>query len=106
MENNNYKIKYSVVVPCYNSELFLDNYVIKLKILKTNYEIILIDDCSTDKTVQLAIELNKNKNIKVFANQKNYGQLASTLFGIKRVLENLFSLLMMTYSTTLIILEN
>ena len=62
MENNNYKIKYSVVVPCYNSELFLDRLCNQIKdTFKTNYEIILIDDCSTDKTVQLAIELNKKK---------------------------------------------
>lgn len=54
----------SIIVPVYNSELFLERCIISiLKQTYTHYEVILIDDGSTDNSPQLCDELaNKYTN--------------------------------------------
>ena len=76
--NKNQK-KLSIVVPCYNEESNLSltyNEIIKsLKKTKINrYEIIFVDDYSTDRT-QNGIKkiLKQNKNTKIIVNKKNLG---------------------------------
>lgn len=48
----------SIIIPVYNEEKYLPYVVESIKNQKTNYkaEVILIDDCSTDKTYQIAKE--------------------------------------------------
>lgn len=51
-------VKLSIVIPCYNEELTLSNCVDKvLKIADNNLslEIIIVDDCSTDQSLSVAI---------------------------------------------------
>lgn len=68
----------SVFFPCINEEGNIENTVIKaegvLKKLNLKYEIIIIDDGSTDKTGQIADNLAKeNSNIRVIHHPKNLG---------------------------------
>lgn len=78
---------FSIIIPCYNSANLLSKGLISLEsqIFK-NFEIILIDDCSTDDTFQF-ISNYKNKsvlNIKVFKNLINSGPGETRNFGISK----------------------
>ncbi|MDO8573410.1 MAG: glycosyltransferase [Candidatus Daviesbacteria bacterium] len=68
----------SVFFPCINEEGNIENTVSKaekvLKRLKVNYEIIIIDDGSTDSTGRIADKLvRENPNIRVIHHPKNLG---------------------------------
>ena len=59
----------SIIIPVYNAEKFIED-TINTVINQTydNYEIILIDDCSTDNSVNI---INKylNEDIKLYKNK-------------------------------------
>ena len=80
--------KISIVVPCYNEEenvLPICNAIVDEinKLQKYSYELIFIDNCSTDKTSEKLIQLcNSNKNIKAIFNAKNFGQFNSPYYGM------------------------
>lgn len=63
----------SVIVPMYNAEKFLDMSV--SSILQQTFddmEIILVDDCSTDKTLEIAKSFGDSR-IKILRTEKNLG---------------------------------
>lgn len=75
----------SIVVPVYNSEKFI-NDTIKTIIDQTyeNWELLLVDDCSADKSVKIIKEYqHKDKRIKLFSNSKNSGAAVSRNKGIE-----------------------
>ena len=82
MENNHFKI----IVPFYNVEkwivkclnsLLLQNY--------SNYECIIIDDGSTDKSYELASRLVKNnERFKLIKNSKNVGPLENAYMAVMK----------------------
>lgn len=65
----------SIVIPAYNCEYYLEDAVESVK--KQTYEdweLIIIDDCSTDRTMSLAKKLSVEDNrIKVLSNSVNSG---------------------------------
>ena len=65
--------KISVIVPMYNVEKYV-RCAIQSVLDQTfkDFELILIDDCSTDKTVEVAKSFN-DPRIKIFNNEKNLG---------------------------------
>jgi glycosyltransferase involved in cell wall biosynthesis len=66
----------SVIVPAYNaSEFLLETLESVKKQTYTNWEIILVNDCSTDDTVEKANEFSKRVSnvVKVINNEKNSG---------------------------------
>jgi glycosyltransferase involved in cell wall biosynthesis len=77
----------SVVIPCFNEE---DNaaaiaaaVAAELAALKADYEIIFIDNASTDATVERIMALcAADPRIKLIANNRNYGQMRSPTHGI------------------------
>ncbi len=64
----------SVVIPAFNEELTIGNVIERLTAVmqKTGfkYEIIVVDDCSTDKS----LEISKNHGVKVFSLKKHMGK--------------------------------
>ena len=51
--------------------------------LNVSYEHIVIDNCSTDKTITNLKEICSNdKNVKVIINSKNFGHIKSPFHGI------------------------
>jgi len=84
---NSYSKLLSIIVPCYNEQNTIGKVVLiikkSLKLSKlSNYEIIIVNDASTDKTGD---ELNKikRKKIKIVNNYKNLGLGNSVIKGYK-----------------------
>jgi len=77
---------FSIVVPVYNEEenlTSLINEIRKSLINYNNYELIFINDFSSDNTLKI-LEIEKNKsNFKILNNNKNFGQSYSIRFGIQ-----------------------
>lgn len=81
--------KISIVVPTFNEE---ENVIpISKAIMEEmdkslpgyDYELLFIDNCSTDNTRNLLKEIcNQNKKIKVILNAKNFGQFNSPYYGL------------------------
>ncbi len=79
----------SIVIPCYNeeenvvpiSQAVVEQFINELK--EYNYEIVFIDNDSTDNTRKLLREIcSKDKNIKAIFNAKNFGQFNSPYYGL------------------------
>ena len=78
----------SVLVPCFNEEenvVPLSKAIIEqLESLKDyDWELLFIDNCSTDKTREILASLcAQNKRIKAIFNAKNFGQFNSPYYGL------------------------
>lgn len=77
-------VKVSVIIPCYNASLYLDKClnVILNDSLKEK-EIILINDGSTDNTLEIIKDYQKSHPEIVVLNQKNSGQAVARNNGLK-----------------------
>ena len=65
----------SVIIPVYNSDKFIGRCLRSLKkqtLNKKNYEIVIIDDCSNDYSLE-EIKKHKENNFKIIKNTKNLG---------------------------------
>ncbi|WP_219079250.1 glycosyltransferase family 2 protein [Vibrio parahaemolyticus] len=74
---NNEKVKYSFVLPVYNGLEYLPtciNTVINQNY--TDYELIIVDDCSTDGTRDYLSQL-EHPNIKVVFQERNLGAIGN-----------------------------
>ncbi len=76
--NNMKDIELSIFVPCYNEQndiaLALNN--IKEGVRNIDFEVLIADDCSTDKSIEVIkkfINENPEMNIKLFCNSTNKG---------------------------------
>ncbi len=83
---NNYKIDYSVIVPLLNEEESLTELYSRitevLSKLSQNYEIIFVDDGSTDKSYNILQSIkSKDDKVRIFQFQKNYGKSAALSLG-------------------------
>ena len=80
-------ISISIVIPLYNEERNISNLLneIKNSFIKVNYEIILVDDCSQDMTInEIKKYIDKNDlKIIIIKNEFNKGQSYSISEGIK-----------------------
>jgi len=78
----------SIVTPCYNEELNIQNVYDQVKFLfqslsNYEYEHIFIDNASTDRTPKILREISvKDKNIKIIFNSANYGHISSPFYGL------------------------
>ncbi len=77
----------SVVIPCFNEEenaaAIAGAVAAELAALNADYEIIFIDNASTDATVERIMALcAADPRIKLIANNRNYGQMRSPTHGI------------------------
>jgi glycosyltransferase involved in cell wall biosynthesis len=83
----NKNIKVSIVVPTYNREEPLKSCINSLLIQnypKNNYEIIIVDDASSDGTEKLVKDfIRKDKKIRYFKQNENKGSYAARNIGIK-----------------------
>jgi glycosyltransferase involved in cell wall biosynthesis len=72
----------SIVVPAFNEERTLGRIVEKLKGVPNLLEIVIVDDCSTDRTSEIASALAaENEVIKYFRHERNQGKTAALRTG-------------------------
>lgn len=81
--------KISVMIPCYNEEenvkpiAYAVTDILEKELSQYDYELLFIDNCSTDKTRNYLRELcAENKRIKVILNARNFGQFNSPYYGM------------------------
>ena len=79
--------KISIVTPTFNEENNIQKLCSSVKTemdkLNIDYEHIVIDNCSTDKTIENLKEICiKDKNVKVIINARNFGHIKSPFHGI------------------------
>ena len=80
IEKNSFKL--SVIVPCYNEKKTIEKILKKIisslnNYQFSNYEIIIIDDNSTDGTTELLKNLTQDDKIKIYFHDKNLGKGAA-----------------------------
>ena len=80
-------MKLSIIVPCYNEEKNIKNLYDAFvhELINTSYEVIFIDDGSSDKTFFEINQLYKNGNkcIKAISFSRNCGKESAIYAGIK-----------------------
>ncbi len=78
-------IKVSIILSLYNSEKTVDE-TIKSILMQSykNYEVIIINDGSTDKTYEVLKKYKKNKKIKIFNFNRNLGLAIRLNFAIEK----------------------
>jgi len=79
--------KISIVTPTFNEEENIQKLCLDIKVemekLNINYEHIVIDNSSTDKTIEILKQIClKDKNVKAIINAKNYGHIKSPFYGL------------------------
>ena len=78
----------SIIIPCYNAEKFIEKnirFLIKIiKKEKLSYQLILIDDGSTDNTRQVIKKLS-NKSIQKIFLPKNFGKSFAIKLALKSI---------------------
>ncbi|WP_317259234.1 glycosyltransferase family 2 protein [Bacteroides fragilis] len=78
---------FSVIIPCYNSRSYLNNTIRSLEQQTfMDFEVILVDDCSTDDTYLYCEERARESDIdiRVYKNSRNCGPGFSRNVGIKK----------------------
>tara|TARA_B100001057_G_C22530136_1_gene825439 strand:+ start:89 stop:772 length:684 start_codon:yes stop_codon:yes gene_type:complete len=77
---------FSVVIPIFNEE---ENIVLLIKEIKKslktykNFELVFVNDCSTDNSLKVLLDQKNFLDFKIINNEKNIGQSFSILSGIK-----------------------
>jgi polyisoprenyl-phosphate glycosyltransferase len=79
--------KISIVTPTFNEDLNIERLCLEIarqmKSLNYDYEHIVIDNLSTDFTVQILEKITKtDKNLKVIINNRNFGHIRSPIHGL------------------------
>lgn len=84
--NNEYPLKLSIIVPVYNVEKYLErcvNSLLHQDIDKSEYEIILVNDGSTDNSYEIAKRLTADNENIILLSQENQGLSGARNTGIE-----------------------
>lgn len=77
----------SIVTPCFNGDRFIQDAYASLRAQTyTNWEWLVVDDCSTDGSYSLLLSLAKNdQRIRVYRLEKNSGSAAARNYALRQV---------------------
>jgi glycosyltransferase involved in cell wall biosynthesis len=80
-------VQASVIIPTYNRAKILNECLKKLvdqRFVNSEYEIIVVDDGSTDNTKKVVLDIKKSSPVEIkYLYQKNHGQGIARNYGIK-----------------------
>jgi glycosyltransferase involved in cell wall biosynthesis len=86
----------SIIIPLYNEETLITEVIKQVMAVKfpasvSQYEIIVVDDCSTDRSLEVITAIaEQNQQIKVLKHEKNRGKGAAVRTGIQSANGNVF----------------
>jgi glycosyltransferase involved in cell wall biosynthesis len=84
---------FTVIIPLYNKEKYISGAIESiLNQTFTDFELLIINDCSTDKSVEIASEFLSEK-VQIIHHEKNSGLAATRNTGIKRATSNYITFL-------------
>ncbi len=84
---------FTVIIPLYNKEKYIENAIKSiLNQTFTDFEIVIINDCSTDNSVNIASEFLSEK-VQIIHHKKNCGLAATRNTGIKNTNSNYITFL-------------
>ena len=87
-------ILFSIVIPTYNrADLILETIDSVLTQTYPHYEILVIDNCSTDNTEEVLESLIQQQKIRYIRNEKNYERAYSRNVGLKNATGDFLTLL-------------
>ena len=83
-------MKISVLMSTYNGEKFIEEQMISIiDQTKRPDEVIIVDDCSTDSTIEIAEKVIRENDLEedwnIFRNEKNIGWRINFINGIKHI---------------------
>jgi len=74
-ESKRMKTSLTAIVPVYNEEKFVNKSLEKLASISSVDDILLVDDCSTDKSLEILNAFSdKHKNVRVYSTEQNGGK--------------------------------
>lgn len=78
-------MNFSILIPCFNEKDNIPNLLSEIKdsLINFNYEILIIDDFSTDNSVEIINNFKSIKNLHIIENKKNRGQSFCIYEGVK-----------------------
>ncbi len=80
------KLKISILLTNYNNGYFLHKAIQSvLSQIYSNWELIIIDDASTDNSVDIIKKYLTDKRIRFFQNEKNQGYTRNLIMGMKKM---------------------
>jgi glycosyltransferase involved in cell wall biosynthesis len=75
-------MKLSVVIPAYNESATIEELVGRVQAVPVNKEIVIVDDASTDGTLEILKRLERQDNVVVYRHEVNQGKGAALRTGI------------------------
>ena len=80
--------KISLVVPCYNEEAVIEIFYneiskIKREFKNAEFEVIFVNDGSSDRTLELMRKLSENKDVRYVSFSRNFGKEAAMYAGLE-----------------------
>ena len=79
---------FTVIIPLYNKEKYIEKALKSiLNQTFTDFEVLIVNDCSTDKSLEIASEFVSEK-IQIIQHEKNSGLAATRNTGIKKATSN------------------
>ena len=73
----NQKFLFNIIVPVFNAEKYLEKCLYSIvKQSYKNFQVKVVDDCSTDSSYEIASNICKNyKNFEIYRNKRRLGAL-------------------------------
>jgi teichuronic acid biosynthesis glycosyltransferase TuaG len=77
-------LTFSIIIPVFNCENYIEDTILSiLNQTFTDFEVIIIDDMSTDKTIHKIAKFLDNKRVSLYKLQNNMGPSSARNYGIR-----------------------
>ncbi|NLE50660.1 MAG: glycosyltransferase family 2 protein [Chloroflexi bacterium] len=83
-------LKLSVIIPCYNEQTTVATVIQRVRAIELAYEIIVVDDGSTDGTREVLAQIDPQDDLKIVLHDHNQGKGAAVRTGFKAATGDVF----------------
>lgn len=78
-----------IILPAYNEEKGLGNLLEKIREIKDDYQVVLVNDGSTDRTEEIAYSFSKSLPLRILTHKKNRGLGEALKSGLNYIIPRL-----------------